>query len=237
MSRPRNIILLLIIIIALVLVKMFVVGSFFNLIFPEPSRADENDNVTVDIGGDGFLVATIKYSLLVNEKNISDSSFETADGTFRWYGAKNITYVNTFKMKDYLIVWKTTLDKYGWVDENKDINQYISTYLTDRDAKCFIEYSYENKCVYGIVLGTSNISYSESNLMYKVLGLNTTGFDLTYSSSGGGSYYTGSGYGGYHTVVPDRYTLSRTDPGAYYDHYEYGDNYDIDDYLESEGFD
>ena len=74
--------------------------------------------------------------------------------------------------------------------------------------------------------------------MYDILGLNRTGFDLTYSNSGTGHSGSYSGGGSsYHTVVPDRYTLSRTDPGAYYDHYEYGDNYDIDNYLESEGFD
>lgn len=27
------------------------------------------------------------------------------------------------------------------------------------------------------------------------------------------------------------------DPDWYYDHYEYGDNPDVDDYLESEGYD
>ncbi len=37
--------------------------------------------------------------------------------------------------------------------------------------------------------------------------------------------------------MPDRHSLSRSDPGSYYDHYEYGDNYEIDDYLESQGYD
>ena len=75
-------------------------------------------------------------------------------------------------------------------------------------------------------------------MIYDVLGLNKTGFDLVYSSPQHTSvgYSTGSS-SHYNTVVPDRYTLSRTDPGAYYDYYEYGDNYEIDDYLESEGFD
>ncbi len=73
--------------------------------------------------------------------------------------------------------------------------------------------------------------------MYDILGLNKSGFALVYSHVvpyHGNYHSTGSSY---HTVVPDRYTLSRTDPGAYYDHYEYGDNYDIDNYLESEGYD
>ena len=40
----------------------------------------------------------------------------------------------------------------------------------------------------------------------------------------------------YHTVVGDRYSLSRDDLDAYYNHYEYGDDYGIDDYLEVEGY-
>ena len=31
--------------------------------------------------------------------------------------------------------------------------------------------------------------------------------------------------------------IARNDPDWYYDHYEYGDNYAIDDYLESQGYD
>ena len=40
----------------------------------------------------------------------------------------------------------------------------------------------------------------------------------------------------YHTVVGDRYSLAQNDPDSYYGHYDYGDNYEIDDYLESEGY-
>lgn len=53
------------------------------------------------------------------------------------------------------------------------------------------------------------------------------------SSSGGGSSHS-SHYGGVDTS-PN--SIAKHDPDWYYDHYEYGDNPDIDDYLESEGFD
>ena len=88
------------------------------------------------------------------------------------------------------------------------------------------------------VVSDSLRPHSESALLYDILGLNRSEFTLTYSqtSSAPSTYYSG-GSSHYHTVVPDRYTLSRSDPGAYYDHYEYGDNYEIDDYLESEGYD
>lgn len=235
MSKPKNILLLLIIIAVLVCIKIFVAGSFVGMIFPEPPKADYGDQVVVDIGEDNFLVATIDDACIISEENISDSGIETADGTLNWYGAKNITYVTTFENTDYMIVWKAPPEKYDWA-EDKNVNQYISTYALNGDALCFVEYSYENKCVYGIILGTENIMRTEYSLMFKILNLDESAYDMQYSSNGV-SFSPESGDGGYHTVVPDRYTLSRSDPGAYYDHYEYGDNYAIDDYLESQGFD
>lgn len=234
MSRVKKVAVILVAIFIAMLVIGFSVGSIANLIFT-PSEAIHSDKIIEDIGGDGFLTATLKGCLKVHEEKIQDGSFKTSSGKFDYFDAKNITYVDTDGKKDYLIVWKTTPDKYPNF-KDKTENQYISAYLTDIDAKCFIEYSYEHDCVYGIIIGTGNISYSEYDLMYDILNLNRTGFDLVYTDleTGGGYYSSGSHY---HTVVPDRYTLSRTDPGAYYDHYEYGDNYDIDNYLESEGYD
>lgn len=235
MPKMRNVVVILIVIVIALLIQ----GSIFSAIvntFSPPPKADSTDTVIEDIGGDNFLTAKLNYCLKLDEKNISDASFETSSGNWSWYDAKNITYVNTFGDTDYMIVWKTSADKYDF--ENNGVNLYLSDYLTDRDARCFIEYSYENDCVYGIILGTGNISHSESNLMYTVLGLNQNGFKLSNTDSGysvNGNYYSSGS--SYHTVIPDRYTLSRTDPGAYYDHYEYGDDYGIDDYLEVEGYD
>ena len=78
---------------------------------------------------------------------------------------------------------------------------------------------------------------SESKFLYDILSLDKNSFNLVYTQPVQQSYGGTSSGSHYHTVVPDRYTLSRTDPGAYYDHYEYGDNYAIDDYLEVEGYD
>lgn len=56
----------------------------------------------------------------------------------------------------------------------------------------------------------------------------------SYSHSGsGGSSYSSHYYG----VDDSPSSIARSDPDWYYDHYEYGDDYDIDDYLESEGYD
>ena len=223
-------------IIAILILLILIIG--IPLIILTPPKAHYEDTVFEAIGGDEFLNVTLKHCLKIDEKNIPDASFQTSAGEIKYFDAKNITYVDTFGNKDYFIVWKTTPDKYNWV-KNNDINQYISTYLRgDVKGKCFVEYSYEDKYVYGVMVSTVTHDYSESELIYDILGLNRSGFDLTYSSTPPSySTYSPSQSGGYHTVVPDRYTLSRTDPGAYYDHYEYGDNYDIDDYLESEGYD
>ena len=228
--------------IILILLAILLVIGIFSLAthFLAPPKADyENDVVFEKIGGDDFLNVTIKHCLKIDEKDISDDSFSTSEGEIKYYNAKNITYVDSFGNQDYFIIWKTDSGKYDWVKTNESINQYVSCYLTgDIGGKCFVEYSYEDNSVYGVMLSTAEHYCSEAKLIYEILGLNPDGFDLAYSS-------TQSNYGGYssnydshyHTVVPDRYTLSRTDPGAYYDHYEYGDNYEIDNYLESEGFD
>lgn len=234
MSEIKKVFGIIIALFFAVLIMSFIVGAVINLVLP-PSEAVYGDEVVVDIGENDFLVATLKGCAKVSEEKIPDASFKTSAGQFSYFDAKNITYVDTQGRMDYLIVWKSTPDKY-YDFKNGSVNQYVSAYLTDRDAKCFMEYSYENGEVYGIILGCDNIQYSESDLMYSILGLNRTGFSLSYTtpSSSYVSYDSGNHY---HTVIPDRYTLSRTDPGAYYDHYEYGDDYGIDDYLEVEGYD
>ena len=63
--------------------------------------------------------------------------------------------------------------------------------------------------------------------------------DNSYSSSSSHHYTSSpsSSSNSHYSVRTDPYELARNDPGSYYDHYEYGDNYEIDDYLESEGYD
>lgn len=61
-----------------------------------------------------------------------------------------------------------------------------------------------------------------------------TGPQYPVSHSGGSSSGSSSHYGGVDTSPS---TIAKNDPDWYYDHYEYGDNPDIDDYLESQGYD
>ena len=73
-----------------------------------------------------------------------------------------------------------------------------------------------------------------------VLSLNThnsgdsdTHYYISDSGSGSSSSHS-SHYGG---VDDSPRTIAKNDPDWYYDHYDYGDNDKIDEYLESEGYD
>ena len=223
--------------IIIVVVALLVLGAVLNAL-STPSQAEWDDFFSEDIGGDGFMVATLNHSLKTHEQNIGEGVFSASAGEINYYDAKNISYVDSVGCENYMIVWKTTPDKYSFFDTKDKVNQYVSDYSTKNKEVGFIEYSFKNNAVYGIIIAEKYAKIRESELMYDILGLDKQEFPLVYTQSAQSytsSYDSSSGH--YHTVVPDRYTLSRTDPGAYYDHYEYGDNYDIDDYLESEGYD
>lgn len=237
MSKIKKVAVILVGLFMAILILSFLVGSLINLVAP-PSSASYSDEVVEDIGGDNALVATLKSCVKVNEENIPDGSFKTdLNQSLGWKNAKNISYVNNQGQKGSIIVWKDASENYPSISSNNGVS-YISDHISSMDGICFLVYYPEKNAVYGIIISSDDIYYTESILMYDILGLDRGDFTTTYSSStSSGGYFSGGGSSYYHTVVPDRYTLSRSDPGAYYDHYEYGDNYEIDDYLESEGYD
>lgn len=57
------------------------------------------------------------------------------------------------------------------------------------------------------------------------------------NSGGGSSSYSSSSSSHYGGVDDSPSTIAKNDPDWYYDHYEYGDNDKIDEYLESQGYD
>ena len=237
MSKVKQVAVILVGLFVAMLIIGFVVGSAINLFLP-PSEAMFSDEVVEDIGGDNMLTAKLSGCVKVSEENIPDGTFKTDLGqNLGWKNAKNISYVDTSGNKGFMIVWKDSPEDYKSISSDDGIS-YISDYLSSMDGLCFLVHYPEKNAVYGIILSTDEISYTEGQLLYTILDLDRNDFSSTYaqtSSTSSPSYSGGSSH--YHTVVPDRYTLSRTDPGAYYDHYEYGDNYEIDDYLESEGYD
>ena len=234
MSNPKKIAVLLLALLVATIVVSFVVGSVINMIVP-PSQASFGDEIVEDIGKDGVLIATLDDCLKLEEKAISDGDFKTHLGQeLSWRNARNISYVDAYGNHGYMIVWKDAPDNYPSISDDSVI-RYISDSLDSMKGECFLVHFPEENAVYGIIINTDEIACPESVLLYGILGLNQSDFPPTYQQTSS-SYSTG-GSNHYHTVIPDRDTLSRTDPGAYYDHYEYGDNYDIDDYLESEGYD
>ncbi len=206
------------------------------------SQTQSLDGIYEDIGGDGILKLNISYCTKLGEKTIPDASFSNLNGdNFTWKNAKNISFSDEMGFDSYVIVWKASPEDYN-LDTSSDKDQYLSGYTPRYQDIYFLEYSKNKNTVYGVILGNHNQLYSQSDLVYDMLGFDESQIDVSSavtgnllssgsSSSSGGS---GSHYGG---VDTSPYHLAKNDPGAYYDHYEYGDNYKIDDYLESQGFD
>lgn len=82
-------------------------------------------------------------------------------------------------------------------------------------------------CVILILTLNSLISFSSTD-SYPSDDSDTSNY-VSYSYESPSSHYKGV------DTSPD--TLAKNDPDSYYDYYEYGDNPDVDDYLESEGYD
>lgn len=82
-------------------------------------------------------------------------------------------------------------------------------------------------CAILILTLNSLISFSSTDSYSP--GDSATSNHVSYSHDSTPSHYRGV------DTSPD--TLAKNDQDWYYDHYEYGDNPDIDDYLESEGYD
>ena len=234
MPKGKEIIIILIAIVILVLVAGFVAGSVSNMIF-QPSRADYSDEVVEDIGGDGILIASLKSCVKTGEKDIPEGYFDTKYITnLSWSNAKNISFVDDLGRKGYMIVWKASPDNYSVLDTN--LTSYISDYVEGMNGTCFIEYNPKTDEVYGIIIVSDEINYSEYKLLYDILGLDKSEFTQTYTVSSVNGGYAGvhSHYGG---VDTSPYSIVSTDPDWYYDYYDYGDYDDIDEYLESDGYD
>ena len=236
MLKTKEIFIFLAALFIFILVAGLVVGTISNFIFP-PSEAGYGEKVVENIGGDGILVATLDNCAKVSENNIPNGYFDTNKITnLSWSDAKNISYVDTSGKKGYMIVWKASPDKYSVL--NNDKISYISDFVTGSDGGlCFIEYNPKTNGVYGIIINSDEIAYSESDLLYNILDLDRNEFAPTYqtSSSTSSSYNGGSSHYGGVNGYP--HTVAKNDPDWYYDHYDYGDYDKIDEYLESQGYD
>ena len=164
---------------AYVFVILFVLGLLIGGVIyltSPPSYAGFDDNVILDIGQDGYMIATIDDALEYKNEKIPDGEVKVSSNTvLKWKDARNVSFVDTVGKKCYAIVWKAPLN-------DKILN-----------------------------LNRSDVNYHE--------------------------YYPSSGSSSHYGVDTSPSTIARNDPDWYYDHYEYGDNPKIDDYLESQGYD
>lgn len=230
MKKNLKIVILIIFILIIAFTLKIMINS-------TPQQASLNDNINIDIGGDDFLVAKLDECLKINEKSINDGfALNKNHNEVNWYDAKNISFVDSSGYNGFMIVWKTPVKNY----KNKDINdtEYGELSGEFNKASYFIAYNPKTTSMYGIILDKHG--YDVKNLIEDVLGFNfpkqyetrsNTSSDYNYNNYGGSSYSSPS-----YDVDDSPETIAKNDPDWYYDHYEYGDYPEIDDYLESQGY-
>lgn len=188
----------------------------------------------IALGDYPFLVATFDGCEIISQERIPDGNFTTLhDYTFRWHNATKVTYRNAEGKTDYLMVWQCwPTEEYDVVYGMHELDSYYSDYTKDNKSVVFMEIP-KAKYVYGILVDTQNISYTEEELVHGMM--NLFAHELTNS--------------GYHYSTPidvhdaspkesryiapnsDQWMMAINDPDWYYDHYDYGDNGYIDEYL------
>ena len=235
MNDLKNVFKIILVIFVLLFVLGILVGGISNFNSP-PSVAGLGDNVTIDIGGDGYLVAHIEKALEYNSKNIADGEVQVPTSEYKvlkWIHAKNVSYVDYAGKKGYAIVWKASPDEMGIEINNTKAIAYDYGEIFNQNhmfALYYLQYNPQNKMIYGIILDNNVHTYDLSDLLYGILGLSRS--DVNYhephSTSSSSSHYRG--------VDNSPHTIARNDPDWYYDHYDYGDYDDIDEYLESQGY-
>lgn len=211
-----------------------------NMVTITPNQADLNDNIHIDIGGDNFLVAHLDECLKINEKSIDDGFALNKDNNeVHWYDAKNISFIDSSGHNGFMIVWKTPLQKYndGYINGDTEYGELSNTF---NKASYFIAYNPTTTSIYGIILDKHG--YDINNLIHDVLGFNLpnqneTTFNTSNDYNNNYNTYSSSSYSSpRYDVDTSPETIARDDPDWYYDHYEYGENREIDDYLESQGY-
>lgn len=233
MKDIKSIITYVVIAFVLLYVLAVVIGGIYFLLAP-PSFASPGDNVTIDIGQDGYLTATIDEALQYKSENIPNGEVNNSDTIIKWKDARNISFVNEMGKKSYAIVWKEPLkdSSLNVNDTGKKAYEYGKIFnKNNMFAIYYLQYNPQNKMVYGIILDNNAINFNLENLLYDILGLSRS--DINYHEPSSYSSYSSSRY----HVDNSPSKIARNDPDWYYDHYEYGDNYAIDDYLESQGYD
>lgn len=217
--------------------KIFILLIIF-LMMPI-AAADESADISV--ADSPFLTAHLENCTIINQERINNANFTTGSNyTFPYINAKNITYEINGTVRDYMIVWKCPIGNYlDVLSCFHDLTRFYSDYVTSPiNGVCYMEKSTDAEYIYGIILDSENISYTEGDLVHDVLGKYDYGLtsdpiiEIKGVASPADSYDSH-----YHGPVIDKYDLVRNDPYSYYDYFDYEDDMAIDDYMYDNGYD
>ena len=193
-----------------------------------------DDGFDIALGDYPFLVASFDDCELISQERIPSGSFTTAHNyTFHWQNASKITYKNNEGRTGNFIIWQCKPgEEYDVLHSMHDLDAYYSDYTKDNKSVVFMEIP-KAEDVYGILLDRQNISYTEEDLVHGILGLfahklSTTGYDYNAPID----VHDASPKETYHSnPKSEQWEMAINDPDWYYDHYDYGDNGYIDEYL------
>lgn len=188
----------------------------------------------IALGDYPFLVASFDNCTLLSHEKIPQGSFTTLHNhTFHWQNASKITYRNNEGRTDYFIIWQCSPgDEYDVLYSMHDLDAYYSDYANDNKSVVFMEIP-KAEDVYGILLDTQNISYTEEDLVHGILGLFAHGLTNSgYQYNAPIDVHDASPKENYYSnYKSEQWDMAINDPDWYYDHYDYGDDGDIDEYL------
>lgn len=212
--------------------KSFILLSIILLISLPFTYAE--DGFDYPIGDSIFLKASFDNCTILNQEQIEPGNFTTIHNhTFHWENAIKVTYKNNEGKIDYFIVWQCNQsEEYYILYDMHDLTYHYSDYTVDNKSVVYVEN--DGDYAYGILADTQNISYSEDELVHGILGLSS--YELTNSGyhynppidvhDASPHYYKPHG-----SSNSAKWDMAINDPDWYYDHYDYGDNGDIDEYL------
>ena len=221
--------------IAIIIIAIYLISLVFNLTMTfllAPKTADYDDTVIEHIGNDGVLTATLEHTKKVHEEDIGFGRFQTSTQfeDLAYYDAKNISLLDYYGNEGYMIVWKTSPENYPDLSD-EDCIKYISKPMEDFKGQCFIEYVPETDSVYGIILNLKGYG-TEEDLLFDVLGLDPN----EYANSVNPYWYYDPMEKEPVSDDSKPWPTALNHPDEYYDYYEYGENPDIDDYMETQAY-
>ena len=170
----------------------------------------------------------------ISQEPIGPGSVTTIHNiTMHWQNGLKITYKNNEGKQDYFIVWKCNIsDEYYFLFNLHELSYHYSDYAKDNKSVVYVNLGTHER-VYGILVDTQNITYSEEELVHGILG------HYNYELTNSGFHYNppidvhdaSHHHTSYKSLRGDQWDMAINDPDWYYDHYDYGDNGDVDEYL------